>query len=281
MSWNRAASAAALLLLLGACGAPEPPADPAVAPSSESATAPAEEPSGPVPVEPELTENPGTEDLLPDEFSWIWASWTGSWDEIIERRALRVLLPYGGYQFYFDNGRPRGATWEMLAQFERFINDELGRRNVRVYVVPVPVSRDQLIPGLIEGKGDLVATDLTITPAREALVQFTRPLLTDIREVVVLGPTAPQIGTLADLAGQEIFVRPTSSYAEHLRSLDRSFRAQGLEPPVLLPADEMLEAEGLLDLLQAGAASITVMDEYKAEFCGRRDAGNRAYAATS
>jgi membrane-bound lytic murein transglycosylase MltF len=229
-----------------------------------SPEAPATEPE-PEPA-PELIESPGLQDLLPAEFEWAWQPWTGDLDAIVERRVLRVLTPYGGYQFYFDNGRPRGATVEMLARLEAFINEELGLGNVKVYIVPIPVSRDQLIPGLLEGKGDLAAADLTVTDERKKLVSFTRPLLTDIREVVVLGPTAPAIGALEDLADQEIFVRPTSSYAEHIAGLADTFEEQGLEPPVIVPADEILEAEDLLDLVQGGVAGVTIMDDYKAEF---------------
>lgn len=255
---------AVMLPALTGCGAPDPEnaETPVAQPTAKAVPESATEPEP----EPELLLNPTTEDLLPDEFNWLWQPWVGDYDAVVERRVLRVLTPIGGYQFYFHNGRPRGATFEMLVRLEAFINEELGTRNVRVYVVPIAVSRDQLIPGLLEGLGDLVATDLTITPEREQQVAFTRPLLTDIREVVVVGPTAPTLGTLDDLAGKEIFVRPTSSYAEHLRELQASFTGRGLEPPVIVPADEILEAEDLLDLVQAGVADMTVMDEYKAEF---------------
>ena len=257
---------AALVLALAACGpsrsqeAEVAVAEQPVAPVAEAAPAVEPEP------EPELPANPTTGELLPDEFERLWQPWTGDFDGIVERRILRVLTPIGGYQFYFHNGRPRGATYEMLVRLEAFINEELGTRNVRVYVVPIAVSREQLIPGLLEGHGDLIATDLTVTKEREQQVAFTRPVLSDIREVVVLGPTAPAIGTLDDLAGREIFVRPTSSYAEHLKDLQADFESRGLEPPVITPADEILEAEDLLDLLQAGVADMTIMDEYKAEF---------------
>ena len=256
-----------VLLLLAACGGPAPPDDPTdTQDGTESIEAIEPAPDPQRDPEPAPPANPETEDILPAEFAWIWEPWKGDYDGIVERRALRVLTPFGGYQFYYDNGRPRGATFEMLMRLEAYINEELGRRNIRVYVVPIPVSREQLIPGLLEGKGDLIATDLTVTAEREELVAFTRPLLTDIREVVVLGPGAPIIGTLDDLAGKEIFIRPTSSYAEHLRALAEDFDARGLEPPVIVPADEILEAEDLLDLLQARVAGITVMDEYKANF---------------
>lgn len=216
--------------------------------------------------ETEVPQNPSTGESLPTEFENIWTPWTGDYDAIVERRVLRVLTPYGGYQFYYENGQPRGATWEMLVKLETWINDQLGLKNVRVYVVPILVSRDQLIPGLLEGVGDLVATDLTITPEREKLVTFTRPLLANINEVVVLGPTAPDIDTLDDLGGQEILVRPTSSYAEHLRVLGDKFRERQLPPPTILAADEILESEDLLDMLSARVAGITIMDDYKAKF---------------
>ncbi len=246
-----------VLLFLAACGQPVEPT-----PATEIS-----EPEDPPPViETEELTSPSTADLLPDEFERVWEPWTGDYNAIVQRRVLRVLTPYGGYQFYYDNGRPRGATWEMLVRLESWINEQLNLKNVRVYVVPIPVSRDQLIPGLIAGEGDLIATDLTITPEREDLVSFTRPLLADINEVVVLGPSAPDLGTLEDLAGQEIFVRPTSSYAEHLQGLGDKFLDKQIEPPTILPADELLEAEDLLDMMQAGVAGITIMDDYKAEF---------------
>lgn len=210
--------------------------------------------------------NPLTQELLPEAFRWLWEPWTGDLPGIVERRALRVLLPYGGYQFYFENGRPRGATFEMLRQLERYLNDEFDRRHIRIHIVPIPVSREQLIPGLLGGFGDLVATDLTVTPKRSELVAFTRPLLTDIREVVVLGPHAAPLASLEELAGRAVFVRPTSSYAENLEQLSVEFERRGLEPPRIKPADEMFEAEDILDMLRTGAEDLTVMDDYKARF---------------
>lgn len=39
----------------------------------------------------------------------------------------------------------------------------------------VPVSRDDLIPALLEGKGDIVMADLTVTPERRKTVDFVDP----------------------------------------------------------------------------------------------------------
>ncbi len=40
-------------------------------------------------------------------------------------------------------------------------------------MVFIPLRRDQLLPGLAAGKGDIAAANLTITPERQKLVGFT------------------------------------------------------------------------------------------------------------
>jgi membrane-bound lytic murein transglycosylase MltF len=217
-------------------------------------------------VRPELPASPTVDKMLPAELQNFWKPWHGDFDGMIERRVVRVLTTYGGYQFYYDEGKPRGATYEMLRKLENYLNTELDRGHIRVHVLPIPVSRDQLIPALLAGHGDLIATDLTMTPERQARIEFTRPLLTDIDEIVVLGPGAVNINSIEDLAGREIFVRESSSYYEHLKFLSGMFEENQLAPLVLVSADELLEGEDLLEMISIGEADITVMDDYKAEF---------------
>lgn len=214
----------------------------------------------------EILESPAIDQMLPDGLQTFWNPWLGDFDGMIERRVVRVLTTYGGYQFYYDEGRPRGATYDMLMALEQHLNKELGRRNIRLYVLPVPVSRDQLIPALLNGHGDVIASDLTPTRERKVLIDFTRPLLTDIDEVIVTRADVVDIKELRDLAGRDIFVRRSSSYYEHLRYLLAVFEEQQLEPPVLVAADELLEAEDIVEMISFGDVDITVMDDYKAEF---------------
>lgn len=210
--------------------------------------------------------NPSTGELLPMPFSVIWKSWIGDYDGMVERRMIRVLVPYGGYQFYYDKGQPRGAVYELVQRFETYINEKLGRRNIKVYVVVIPVSRDELLPALQQGHADFAAADLTITDARSEHFYFSRPLLSKINEVVVTGPAAPELDSIDALSGQEIVVRLSSSYYEHLQKLVSNMERKGLAPPTLKPADELFEAEDLLEILSAGMFGITVMDDYKAKF---------------
>ena len=205
-------------------------------------------------------------DILPEPLATLWTEWHGDLDGMIERRVIRVLVPFGGYQYYFDRGRPRGAIVELLQKMETHLNEELGRRHIKVYVAPIPVSRDQLIPFLLGGHGDMVAADLTVTAARRDQVTFSRPLLKGINEIVVTGPSSPPLARLADLSGQEVVVRESSSYFEHLQALNKQFETDGIPPIRIRKADELLEAEDLLELVNAGMIPTTVLDDYKAEF---------------
>ncbi len=218
------------------------------------------------PTQQSAPSSPRVDDLLPQDMLEFWEPWQGDLDGMVERRVVRALTTFGGYQFYYDDGRPRGATWDMLSAFEAYLNTELGRGNIRVYVLPVPVSRDQLIPSLISGRGDLIASDLTLTEARRAQLEFTRPLLTGINEVVVTNASAAAIQSIHDLSGREIVVRPSSSYHEHLEDLAALFESRRLPPPVLRAADELLEAEDLLEMLSHDEIGITIVDDYKARF---------------
>jgi membrane-bound lytic murein transglycosylase MltF len=210
--------------------------------------------------------NPSTGELLPVPFSVIWTPALVGYDEMIERRIIRVVVPYGGYQFYYDDGQPKGAVYELVQRFENYLNEELGTGNVKVYIVVIPVSRHELLPALEKGHADIVAADLTITQDRARQFSFSRPMLTGIDEVVVTGPGAPAIQTLDDLAGVEVFVRESSSYFEHLQRLGEEFEQDGLVPPKISRADDLLEAEDILEMVNAGLVSTTVVDDYKAEF---------------
>ncbi len=63
--------------------------------------------------------------------------------------------------------------------------------------------RDKLLPALAAGKGDIAAANLTITPERQKLVDFTIAALGNVSEVVVTGPASPAVASVDDLSGKE------------------------------------------------------------------------------
>lgn len=128
------------------------------------------------------------------------------------------------------------------------------------------MNRDQLIPLLLNGASDLAVANLTITPERQEQVDFSAPLMTGVREVLVTGPAAPEISTLNDLAGMEIHVCPSSSYFKSLESMNKQFESEGLEPIRLIQLDEYLEDGDLLEMVNASLLPDAVVDSHKAVF---------------
>jgi membrane-bound lytic murein transglycosylase MltF len=95
-------------------------------------------------------------------------------------------------------------------------------------------------------------------------VDFSDAALRNVKEIVVTGPSAPALTRLQDLAGREIHVRKSSSYWEHLTALNAQFKASGLKEIKLVPADEDLEDEDLLEMVNAGLLPFVVVDDYVA-----------------
>ncbi len=107
---------------------------------------------------------------------------------------------------------------------------------------------------------------LTVTPERRALAAFSEPTRTNVSEVVVTGPGAPPIATVDDLAGQEVFVREQSIYAESLATLNEQLKARGKPAVVITPLPVVLEDDDVLEMVNAGLVPITITDDYLAQF---------------
>jgi membrane-bound lytic murein transglycosylase MltF len=192
--------------------------------------------------------------------------WRGDLEGMRARRRVRVLVPHSRTHFFLDRGRELGIDADFARQLELHLNKGVRRAYERVSVVLLPVARDRLIQGLLDGTGDVAMGSLTITPERAKLVDFAAPVLTGVREVVVTGPAAPALASLEDLGGRPLHVRVSSSYHEHVLELNQRLAAQGRPPIELVAINESLEDEDLLEMVSSGLLPYAVVDRYKAEF---------------
>ena len=184
---------------------------------------------------------------------------------LLGRRYIRVLTTFSKTNFFLSGSEIFGYEYSLLKGYESVLNRECTEEDLKVVLEFIPVSRDRLIPLLINGWGDVAAAGLTITPERMKRVDFTTPYLTDVDEVVVANRTVQGLETLEDLAGREVFVRPSSSYHESLVSLNERFLEKGLPPVKIVDADESLESEDILEMVDSGAIEITLADSHIAE----------------
>lgn len=116
-------------------------------------------------------------------------TWTGDFDGMVERRLVRALVVFNKMQFFIDQGRYRGVSVEMLEAFGRAINKGNQDKALHIDLIFLPVYRDQLIPALVEGKGDIAVGNLTISEGRLEHVDFSEPFLTGVKEIVIANYT--------------------------------------------------------------------------------------------
>ena len=199
--------------------------------------------------------------LLPDKNE----IWTGDLDGMRQRRTVRILVPSSKTLFMVDHsGRHYGMMYDIGAALGSWLNTKYKTGTLKIDIIFIPVPRDRLISGLVDGTGDISAGALTITPERLARVDFSAPFVEHVKEVLITGPAAPAIRSIDELSGREIYARRSSSYYEHLAALSKSLVAAGHKPILLKPIDEELEDEDLLDMVNAGLLPWVVVDRYKA-----------------
>jgi len=199
--------------------------------------------------------------------------WKGDYSGMAERRMVRVLIPYSKTFFFLDKGHKKGIIYEALTRFEKHLNKQAPKKKSkkpsRIKVVMIPTRREELLTRLLEGRGDLVVGNLTITERRLGKVDFSDPLLTDVKEYVVTPASTPELISLDELSGKTVHVRQSSSYWESLISLNKRFKTEGKKPVKIVKANELLEDEDLLEMVNADALPAIIVDSHKAKFWSR------------
>ncbi len=195
-----------------------------------------------------------------------YQKFTGGFDGMNQRHTIRALVVYNDMFYFLDQGQTHGAAYEGLKLFEKFINKKLKKDTIKIRIVFIPTTRDKLFTGLLEGRGDIAAANLTITPERLKLIDFSDPISKNIKEILVTGPRADKLGKIEDLAGRTITVRKSSSYFEHLQDLNLKFVKAGRKKIVLQPVAKYLEDADLLEMVNSNIIPWAVVDLHKAKF---------------
>jgi membrane-bound lytic murein transglycosylase MltF len=247
-----------LLLLAAACS--KSPTEPAATSQETAAPAKAEQPSesaGGVTAEPE-GQNVVSETTL--------NNWKGDLDGMIQRRFIRVLTTYSRTNYFVDKGTQRGLVADTAAMFEEDLNKKLKNKHIRVQVMILPVSHDELLPALLEGRGDIIAAGTLVTDLRKEQVDFTNPTQTGVSVVAVTGPGAPPVSKVEDLAGRELYLQMSATSPKAIERFNAELAKKGLPPVRIKAAPESLAEEDILEMVNAGIVHTTLSLGYLADF---------------
>jgi membrane-bound lytic murein transglycosylase MltF len=184
--------------------------------------------------------------------------------QMLKERNIRALVLINPIGFFYQNGRPRGITYEALDEFERFVNKKVKPNALKVKVTYIPLRPDELATALTEGGGDFIAQPIAITPARQEKYAFTIPVLTNVSQIVVTGQDLAIAASFDDLADKDIYVNPLSFYYDQLMKLSAEREKTGKRPLSIKPADKNLTEDDLIEMVNAGLIPATVTTQTRA-----------------
>jgi len=200
----------------------------------------------------------GSDELQTDE-----QAVENTYDLTIEDGILTALMDNSFTSYFIHKGQPLGYEYEMLKLFA----DE----NELKLDVKIISNIENILDTLLEGKGDLVASNLSISQERMEFVSFSKPLL---RTRQVLVQRIPEnrsqltkqeieeslIRDRLDLEGKSVMVRKNSSYELILKNL---ISETGIDLEIeYAPGDYVTEQ--LIDMVSSGEIDFTICDENKA-----------------
>lgn len=177
----------------------------------------------------------------------------GDLEKILESGVLKAVVDYNSTNYFIYRGRPMGFQFELL----QLLSKEMGLK------LDIKVSNDlqETFNGLNNHKYDLVAKNLTITPARMAEVDFTVPLQ-KTRQVLVQREKSKNendsvyINGTMKLAGKKVYVQKNTSYSRRLHRL-----SQEIGQEIEIIEDTVFGVEQLVARVANGDIDYTVCDE--------------------
>ncbi|MFO0996637.1 MAG: transporter substrate-binding domain-containing protein [Alphaproteobacteria bacterium] len=196
----------------------------------------------------------------------------GDLPAMVERRSIRVLTAFSRTNFFVADGQPRGFEHDNLAGFDAFLAHWLARElpaeaaqhpHVTLAFITLPFA--ELIPALLEGKGDLIAANMIVSPTREKLVTFSDAYLEDVSDVLVTGVRAGPFHSVDDLAGRTVHVQRARGHEERLHHVNTTLAARGLAPIRVIEMPPALNSEDLLEMVNAGVIEATFVHDHVAD----------------
>jgi len=104
-----------------------------------------------------------------------------------------------------------------------------------------------------------------VTPEREKLVDFTVPIITGSKLIVVTNKNAAPVAKLEDLGGREIVVNKVGLSYTLLQEMNQKLKQSGRPEIKIVESDPNLLEEDLLEMTNAGLIAATTAYDKRAE----------------
>lgn len=162
------------------------------------------------------------------------------------KEVLRVLTWAGGETYLPREGHPQDLEIQYLQQFSEL--HDLRFEQVKV------TQFDQLFSKLAAGKGDVIAANLTVTPQRKKLANFTSPFIQS-NEYLLMGKKSKNLKSGKSLNGREVVIQKGKSYELTALGLQKIYPKMRIRY-----IDNSISTELLYDRLASGEYDLAIQD---------------------
>jgi len=169
-------------------------------------------------------------------------------EEIRERGELRVLTRYSPTTYYVKGSDLAGFEYELAQRFAKHLNVELK--------IIVPENLSNMLNLIEQGKADIAAAGLAVTPDRENIIRFG-PVYQQVTQQLIYRRGTKKPKSLVNLGDGQLEVVANSSHAEELRSHKQEI------PELEWRENYELDNSGLLELLELDMIDYTISDSHE------------------
>ncbi len=166
-------------------------------------------------------------------------------EEILERGELRVLSRYGPTSYYVKGESLAGFEYELAQRFAEHLN-------VKLKII-IPDNLGNILHMIEQGKADIAAAGLTITPARKDIIRFG-PVYQEVTQQLVYRQGNKKPKNITALSNGQLEVVANSSHVEQLYSHQQEI------PELNWTENKELDSSGLLELVQLEMIDYTIAD---------------------
>ena len=194
---------------------------------------------------------------------WQTADTVRDLAEIRRSGVLRVLVNQSRNSSGEIKGETIGVEYLRLRAFEQYLNRSA--KGPAIVIKLVPRAKDQLIGALQRGEGDLVAPGELMQTATMSRIRGSRPVVEQVPMILVSRTGGPRYRSYEQLSGRSLALAAGSAAGPELERVNRDLMRAGRAPIAIEWVDSTLAVEDVLEMVQAGIYTATVVEQPIAE----------------
>jgi len=184
--------------------------------------------------------------------------------QIRASRELRVLVNQSRNSSGEVKGQPYGVEYHRVRAFEHYLNAR-ARDGQEIRLKLIPKAKEQLIPALQRGEGDLVAPGELLDPVSTRGVSASDPVLAHVPLVLVGRKGERSYSKVEQLSGRTLVLPAGSAAGDTLHELNQRLALRKHAPIKVEWIDPSLAVEDVLEMVQGGILPLTVVEQPIAE----------------